>query len=278
MYLFLFFGLLFLQQILNILIVSPKDLGVLLTCYYLSLGYEAYLVLGFAIPYGDTTFTLIKDAQQYYLIDPHSGRKFSTRDTFGAMTQIYCLVSQRNVWANIQREHRAFMQNFDTTQTTEWRELFTKACAAPHESMHDLTLSYTNSLDCENLRRSIEMKIMKKFVVWRMERKTIWNRRYVDVMLDILKELEQDQCFGVEQKVYVDRIIDAAHSKYKAIGYPINMPYTSIPRIVERIKATEIYLHTASNVEFSLAVYIQSYPMNIFSVWVFILALVPRVD
>lgn len=260
------------------MIASPKDLGVLLTCYYLSLGYDAYLVLGFAIPYGDTTFTLIRDANEYYFIDPHSGRKCSTRDTFGALTKAYCLVNQRNVWANIQREHRVFMQNFDTTQSTEWLEVFTKACPAPHDSVHDSQLTYTNSLDCDSLRRSIEMKLWKKFAVWRMERKTVWNRRYVDLMLSILKELEQDRCFDVEQKVYVDRLIDATQAKYKAIGYPINMPYISIPKIVERVKATEAHMNTTPNVEFSLAVYIQSYPMNIFSVWVFILVLIPRAE
>lgn len=250
----------------------------LLTCYYLSLGFEAYLVLGFAIPYGDTTFTLIKDSHEYYLIDPHSGRKCSSRDTFGALTKVYCLVNQHNVWANIQREHRVFMQHFDVTQSTEWHELFTKTCPAPQESVHDLSLPYTNSLDCDNLRRSIEIKIMKKITVWRMERKTIWNRRYVDLLLSILKDLEQDRCFDIEQKMHVDRLIEATQGKYKTTGFPINMPYVSIPKIIDHVKATKIYMNTSVNVEFSLAVYIQPYPMNIFSVWVFILALFPRIE
>lgn len=248
----------------------------MLTCYYLSLGFDAYLVMGFAIPYGDTTFVLTKEKNEYFLIDPHSGHKCSSRDTFCALTKVYCIVNQKNVWANIQREHRVFMQNFDTSQSAEWRELFTKSFPAPIDSVHDLTLSYANSLDCDNLRKSIEMKLMKKFTVWRIDKKTIWNKRYTELMLQILKELEQDQCFCVEQKTYTDKLIDATQSKFKIIGYPINMPYVSISKIIERVKATEIYLNTSPKIEFSLAVYIQSYPMNIFSVWVFILAMIPH--
>lgn len=260
---------------MNILIVSPKDLGVLLTCFYLSLGFNAYLVLGFAVPYGDTTFVLTKEHGEYYLIDPHTGRKCSSRDTFCALMKVYCIVNARNVWANIQREERVCMQNFDTAQSLEWRELFSKSIPAPSDTVHDLTLIYTDSLDCSNLRRSIEMKIMKKFRIWRAERKTVWNKRYSDVLQDILKELEQDQCFGLEQKSYIAKLMESTQSKYKLNGYPINMPYVSISKIIERIKATELHLNSDPKIEFSLAVHIQSYPMNIFSVWIFILGLIP---
>lgn len=263
------------QQILNILIASPKDLGVLLTCFYLSLGFHAYLVLGFAVPYGDTTFVLTKEHGEYFFIDPHSGRKCSSHDTFCPLMKVYCVVNPKNVWANIQREERVFMQHFDTTQTTEWRELFTKSTQAPNDLVHDLTLTYTDSLDCTNLTKSIETKIMKKFKTWRMERKTVWNKRYTEIMLDVLKELEQDQCFGIEQKNYTDKLIESTRSKYKMMGYPISMPYVSISKIIERVKATEFHLNTDPKVEFALTVHIQSYPMNIFSVWVFILALIP---
>lgn len=264
------------QQILNILMASPKDLGVLLTCYYLSLGFNAYLVMGFAIPYGDTTFVLTKENNEYFLIDPHTGRKCSTRDTFCALTKVYCIVNPKNVWTNIQREHRVFMQNFNTNESTEWRELFSKSVPAPNDLVHDSTLIYSDSLDSDNLRKSIEMKLMRKFSVWRMERKTTWNKRYVEIMLKILKDLEADQSFGIEQKNYTDKLIEATQTKYKIIGYPLNMPYISIANVVERVKATEIYLNTNPKVEFSLAVHIQPYPMNIFSIWVFLLTLLPN--
>lgn len=261
---------------LNILIASPKDLGVLLTCYYLSLGFSAYLVFGFAIPYGDTTFVLTKENGEYYLIDPHSGKKCSSRDTFCALTKVYCVVGADNVWSNIQRENRVFMQTFDITQSIEWRPLFTKSIPAPNDTVHDLTLEYTDSLDVTGLRKSIETKIMRKISAWRTNaRKTVWNKRYREQLVQILQELEEDRCFEYEQKSYTDKLSGDLLHKYKVNGYPLNMPYVSIARIIERIKATGIHFNSDQRVEFTLAVHIQSYPMNIFSVWIFLLALTP---
>lgn len=54
------------------------------------------------------------------------------------------------------------------------------------------------------------------------------------------------------------------------------MSYVNVMRIVERVKATGIHIQTDDRVEFSIAVHIQPYPMNVFSVWVFILALSPK--
>lgn len=263
------------QQLLNILIASPKDLGVLLTCFYLSLGFNAYLVLGFAIPYGDTTFVLTKESEEYYFIDPHSGKKFPTGDTFCPLTKVYCIVGADNVWANIQLETRVFMQSFNLNQSADWRSLFSKNLPAPQPTVHDLQLQYTNGLDVENLRKTIEMKIMRKIVSWRTNRKTMWNNHYQEALRNILKELEEDECFDSEQNNYLEKLNNDVFSLYKITGYPLNMPYISIARIIERVKATGIHLNSDGNVEFCASVYIQSYPMNIFSVWVFLLALVP---
>lgn len=261
---------------LNILIASPKDLGVLLTCYYLSLGFSAYLVLGFAIPYGDTTFVLTKENGDFYLVDPHSGKKCSSRDTFCALTKVYCLVGPDNVWANIQRENRVFMQTFDTTQSTEWRPLFSKSMPAPNDTVHDLTLEYTDSLDVTGLRKSIETKLMRKIGAWRTNaRRTVWNKRYREQLAQILQDLEEDRCFEYEQKSYTDKLGADLLAKYRVSGYPLNMPYVSIARIIERVKATGIHFNSDQRVEFALTVHIQSYPMNIFSVWIFLLALTP---
>lgn len=231
--------------------------------------------MGFAIPYGDTTFVLTKENGQHFLIDPHSGKKCISRDTFCPLTKIYCVVNQKNVWANIQREHRVFMQNFDLNQSTEWRPLFTKSLPAPNDLVHDISLTYTDSLDSENLRKLIEMKLMKKITGWRSVQKTVWNKRFRKQLIQILKELEEDQSFEYEQKSFTDKLNADLLSKYKVSGYPINMPYVSIARIVERVEAIGIHFNSDSKVEFSLAVHIQSYPMNIFSVWIFLLALIP---
>lgn len=85
------------KQILRFLSCSSKDLGVLLCCYYLSLGYNAKLVLGHALPGGDTTFVLTQENDVYFLIDPSTGQKFNRTDIYCPLSKVYCLVSHENV-------------------------------------------------------------------------------------------------------------------------------------------------------------------------------------
>lgn len=86
-----------LQQIINILTASSKDLGVLLTCYYTTLGYQSYIVLGHTLYNGDTTFVLIKDEDAFFLINPQTGKKYLHNDTLCPLTKVYCLANSENV-------------------------------------------------------------------------------------------------------------------------------------------------------------------------------------
>lgn len=95
------YGTFFFQQILSILSASAKDLGILLVCYYLSLGFRAFLVMGFALPNGDTTFVATKENGEYFLIDPFTGKKYSAKDTGCPLTKVYCMVNSDNVGGNV---------------------------------------------------------------------------------------------------------------------------------------------------------------------------------
>lgn len=55
------------------------------------------------------------------------------------------------------------------------------------------------------------------------------------------------------------------------------MPYTNLISIVERVKSIGIHTVSDDNAEFSLAVRIFDYPRNIYSVWIFLVSLVPKV-
>lgn len=75
-------------------------------------------------------------------------------------------------------------------------------------------------------------------------------------------------------------IFSSAHGfcfpRIQVSGFPLNMPYVNVARILDRVKATGIHIQTDDRAEFSIAVHIQPYPMNVLSVWIFILALTPK--
>lgn len=90
------------QIILDIGWCSAKDLGVLLCNYLLYLGLKAWLVLGVAVPQGQTTFVLYKIGSEslpetYNLIDPCTGNQCTVTDVFCPLQRIYMVVATNNV-------------------------------------------------------------------------------------------------------------------------------------------------------------------------------------
>lgn len=57
------------------------------------------------------------------------------------------------------------------------------------------------------------------------------------------------------------------------IGFPLNMPYTTIDAVTEAVYATGVHFIDEKDVTFALAVYLHPYPCNVISVWIYIAAL-----
>lgn len=76
---------------------SPKDLGVLLTCFYLGLEYNAWLMLGNSLTHGDSCFVLVKEGTEYFIVDPTNGKKYNSKNIYCPLSKVYCLVNESNV-------------------------------------------------------------------------------------------------------------------------------------------------------------------------------------
>lgn len=155
---------------------SPKDLGVLLTCFYLELDYASWLILGSSITSGECCFVLTRESSEFFITDPTSGKKYNSMDVQCPLTSCFCLVNQYNVWANVQRESRIFMTQFDVNRSFDWRPLFQRVVDIPNETIHDMNFRFERSFDSRDLQKTIQAKIIKKISSWRSHRKTIWNR------------------------------------------------------------------------------------------------------
>jgi len=59
-------------------------------------------------------------------------------------------------------------------------------------------------------------------------------------------------------------------------GFPMDMPYTSVDDIISVVRSTEVHKIDDRDVEFSLAVYIHSYPGSVLAVWIYIAAIVNK--
>lgn len=264
------------QQILSLLQASPKDLGTLLVSFYLALGWRAWLVLGRALPQGDTAFVLLKADGQHYLIDPSTGQKYTANDARCPLRTVHAIVGTDNVWANQQQETRASQTRYNVANGRDWRPLFDRGHPAPVGLVHNASFAYTASDPTGDLAQIVRWKLQKKISSWRTHRRTVWNRQVGETLFQMLVDLEEDVCFEYEARTaYADRL-QHLHAVYQISGYPVHVAYGGLAALVERVRSTGIHANADGRVEFALSVYVQPYPCNVLSVWVFLMALVPR--
>ncbi|XP_055907018.1 coiled-coil and C2 domain-containing protein 2A [Eupeodes corollae] len=255
---------------------SAKDLGILLANYLLTIGIRCWIVLGIAYPYGESAYVLYKEGNDYIVVDPSSGRKYSTKDSYCPVNKVFCIFSKNNIYCNIQSENRVSMMSFDIEDSSCWFPMFNKKNPAPLGGVQKLNYTYLNSNTISELRKNIERKIMKKISAWRPMQKTIWNRAFQNSMLRILVDLEYESTFtSIPSTINHSERLEAELGSYKAFGFTLNFSYINLSSVSERIKSTGIHLNSDRRVEFSVAVHIHAYPFNVLSVWIFIMSIVP---
>lgn len=265
------------NEVFNTLRCSPKDLAVLLTNFYLSLGLDAWLMIGESQLRVNSCFVLLKESDtDYFIIDPVTGSKYQHTDTYCPLTSIHFLINDKNLWGNIQVEKKVFMTNFDVKDTSEWRAVFKKTHEISRGSLQDANYTFPASYDIRNIHAIIESKLTKKISQWRGHRKTIWNRIVKDNLRRILIELEKDAADSAQENGDHLEKLNFLHNNYKISGCPLNMSYINLSHIVERVKSTGIHLNTDPRAEFGLSVYVHAYPNFVISVWVFLIALLPK--
>lgn len=104
-------------------------------------------------------------------------------------------------------------------------------------------------------------------------------RHINETLRQVLVELEEDVCYEYEPAATTDSCVRKLHELtdvYHVSGLPLNMRYISMADMVKRLKTIGVHLNPDGRVEFGLAVHIQPYPCNVLSLWVFVVALVPK--
>lgn len=269
-------GVWLLNEVFNTMRCSSKDLAVLLTNFYLSIEMSAWLMVGESQLRVNSCFVLLKEADsEYFIIDPVAGKKYRHTDTYSPLSSVHFLVNDKNIWGNIQVERKAFMTKYDVKDSSDWRPVFKKPQVTSRGALQDTNYNFQPSYDIRNIHSIIESKLTKKIGQWRGHRKTAWNRIVKDNLRRILVELEKDAHDSEDNGDHLEKL-NFLHNNYKISGCPLNMSYTNLSHIVERIKSLGIHLNTDPRVEFGLSVYVHPYPNFVISVWVFLIALLPK--
>ena len=287
-----------------------EEMALLLVHYirYVEPNSHCYLVLGEGDVYKQATFVLYgkpmnADAQSsdfyaamtggvdWKLIDPRIGCMYSIDNPRCGLTEVGVIVSHDQVWANVQLSGSPYRMVWALKDTRYWLPMFEKEYEAylPHLAGHAVQ-SYVSSYPpcddrvCREKEDLLKRKIKRMLKQWRNGRSPIFQERIGSVLWELLQEMETEKLKHAANKR--DRYVDEYHHKlisefsgiYQPIGVPINAPYRdeNFPGLMNLIYETAVHEVGTDDVRFGLAVYIKGYTENIMSVWVYLVALLPR--
>lgn len=126
------------------------------------------------------------------------------------------------------------------------------------------------------LEEELTSLIKNSFLDWRINAPQF--NLYVGSRLQkVLREFEiaKQKNEQIEEERHATLLSDVLKS-YMLIGFPLNFTFTDIKSVLDEVKNTLIYEIEDKDSAFAVGVYVHPYVNNVFSVWVYLTALISR--
>jgi len=254
------------QDTLELLNSGEEGRSVLLANYLMGLNYETYLAFGLALPQGESVqvlFKLPKD-DTFWLLDSSTGRKTNVKDCTGSMQQLWALVNQDNFWVNVQPVMHPSRTSYQLSKASDWRPLYSRRFPNQRsetvQSTDDIRYVDTDVKEIARLEHSIANHLKQSFMKWRKTRRTRWNRHGSHVFRDILHQLARGSPLPTSPDLH------QLSETFKIFGVSLRVAYSNMENLSDLLYATGLHRHHGT--EFTLSVYIHSFPNDIFEVFI----------
>ncbi|CAH2235495.1 jg1854 [Pararge aegeria aegeria] len=280
-------------ELLKVLYGSPLDHTILLASFFLHLEVKCWVIIGFALPRGLSSYVLVQyynnkilksndlfkargicggsDGFTWYIYDAVAGERYELREIGCPLKTVSYVFDSENIWVNTQPVQDCESVSFNFSKSSDWQTVFNK----PLFTTRPLTESpYSKPEDVESLRVNLETKIKNKIQKWRSHIKTIWNRYCSTLLREMLPHWEYWSFNPTETRTSPGHRLKQFMATYKMFGFPLNMAYLNSKLIISRIKSTAIHINDDPNAEFGLGVEVYAYPNNVLSVWVFLASII----
>ncbi|EDO29032.1 predicted protein [Nematostella vectensis] len=260
------------EQFLQMLAGDEEEHAILLCNYFTHRGRgKAYVVLGTGIPEGSTAYVLSIVDGKKQLWNAHTGRQFDVHDPHCPLTSIGCVFNEENIWANVQQFEEPFRLDFDLTKPKLWLPFFSQKYPRPALSSVQKENLFYRPVDREYVARTqdrVGKLLMDKIMAWRPRFVTRWNRYCTQTFRNLLHltvhtaELDTDP----RQTSLILLILLSRQLS----GFPINMPFTDVPPVVDAVYSTGVHTIEDPDVEFALATHIHPFPHGVMSLWIYV--------
>lgn len=259
------------QQFINMKAGDDEEHAALLCNYFKFIGLDAYIVFGYSIDNGASVYVLTKEAGQFTLWDPLTGRFFNAKDRFCPLYSVGCIANETNVWANIQETGEPWTIDWNMSNSGYWHPFFASdfpltSFDSPQETVLKYQATEVNTL---SLERNIEVSVKSAVEKARDQQRTYWNREFSLILRKALEKCEKavSQNSDEDFRGVLDEVAQAFPS-HRMFGTPFVVPFKDVEYIVSEVKKQEIYQTENPRIEFGLGVYVVPYPNNLKAVWV----------
>ena len=274
------------QEFLDICAGDWEEHAILLRNYlaYVGAPGKHYIVMGTGIPEGDTVYVLSLDStnmRDHVLWNASTGEGFVTSDGRVPLRDVSLVISDSNVWANIQEFGAPEKIRWNLANAKDWAPFWTRSFTkmelntvqAGELEYKESDVKYSAFLEAE-----ISDRIMRSMRRWRSKFGTTRFNKLVGRKLKTLLEDLEKQRLGVLD------VTDAAHeavlkeamSTSDVFGFALNVTFTDMDSIVESVRHTDVHTMRRDNLQYAVAVKVFPYPCGVFSVWVYVCSLSSR--
>jgi|TARA_B100000780_G_scaffold274405_1_gene239374 coiled-coil and C2 domain-containing protein 2A len=247
--------------------------------------FDNYIVFGHGLPEGDTVYVMRRPTDEIdneiELWNASTGVAYARSDTRCALQTISCIVTEDNIYANIQPSISPSRMKFDFMNAKQWKPFFDEKHPLPEDySASQPEIKYTPmpQKDLEGLERQIMETLRVDLKEWRSKHyQTYLNTTVARDLQKTLEGLENHKMGreGHSEYGHLDSLKKWT-STYDLIGHPLNFTFTDVKAISYAVKDTNIHMNEDPNVKFALTVKCFGYSNGIISVWVYCAALVRR--
>lgn len=251
------------------------------------------MILGQALPEGPKAAYVLVEIDQNIpqLVNPSDGTVYAITDPMCPLISVGTIVTQENVFGNIQKTAHPCLMDFDLKNKANWDPLF----ASPR---HDLTsvqpteLTYTavNEDILVELRSNLEREIKLTFDETRRHAIPQWNlmaSRLVNsrclkckfqknIIFRALREILSEGSAGSGYDFDIEHRLGQLLSSYNVTVVAFRSPYVSRQKLIEEVLKTNMHINSNKNAQFALSIHIQPFVNNLISCSVAIASLLPK--
>jgi hypothetical protein len=265
-------------------------------------GWKSYVVHGMGIPEGNASYVLRRraDGSRALVINAATGRSYDVRDPDMPMQRVYLIIGEDNIWANIQPQMKPSDMSWNVEDSSLF-ERFVKPGEQPLQevvtpSQGPLLYRPPAKLLAARLQAEIEDTLRTRLRLWRrrFSTRTSFRSELTDRLRALLGGLEQraaavGSSLGVSESwdaggkgrgidlaaAHIHRLARAV-TGHEVVGCPINMPFKDLQHVVQAVRHTAVHEVEDPRATFAVACMVTPYPGLVFSVWVYVLALIPE--